>query len=210
MKNVAIIEDISETRQWLVQLVKQAFPDCFISEGRDVRQGLHLAKGLPQNLVLIDLGLPDGSGIDVVRAFRVQQPATLVVVSTVMGDDGSILAALSAGAHGYLLKDSPPDVFVAQLSQLQNGYPALSPSIARRIMDHFAKSGFVREPDSDLTTREKEVLTLIGRGLRNTEVATTLGLTANTVSGYIKSIYQKLGISTRAQAAMKANRMGLT
>jgi DNA-binding NarL/FixJ family response regulator len=132
-----------------------------------------------------------------------------LVVATVMGDDASIMAALSAGAHGYLLKDSPSDLFVSQLVQLKHGFPALSPSIARRIMAHFASANFAPEPNYDLTAREREVLSLVGRGLRNQEVATTLGLTTNTISGYIKSIYQKLGISTRAQAALKANRMGL-
>jgi DNA-binding NarL/FixJ family response regulator len=209
MKNVAIIEDISETRQWLVGLVKEAFPDCFVKEARDVRQGVQLARGLGQDLALIDLGLPDGSGIDVVQAFKSHQPDALLVVATVMGDDASIMAALSAGAHGYLLKDSPSDLFVSQLAQLKHGFPALSPSIARRIMEHFASTNFQPEPTYDLTAREREVLSLVGRGLRNQEVATTLGLTTHTISGYIKSIYQKLGISTRAQAALKANRMGL-
>lgn len=210
MNNVVVVEDISETRAWIVQLVREAFPASYVSEARDVRQGIQSARGFPQDLALIDLGLPDGSGIEVVKAFRTYQPGSLVVVATAMGDDASILAALSAGAHGYLLKDSPSDLFVSQLSQLHQGFPALSPSIARRIMDHFATSAVAPEPDFALTPREREVLSLIGRGLRNTEVASALSLTTNTVSSYIKSIYQKLGISSRVEAARKADKMGLT
>jgi DNA-binding NarL/FixJ family response regulator len=210
MKHFVVVEDITETRHWLVRALQQAFPDYSVREARDMREGIQAARGLPVDLALVDLGLPDGSGVEVVRAFRTHQPEAIAIVATVMGDDASIIAALSAGAQGYLLKDSPMDHFVAQLKQLQQGIPALSPSVARRIMEHFRNTAFAPESDNDLTPREREVLSHVGRGLRNADVALALGLTVHTVAGYIKSIYAKLDISTRAEAALKATRMGLT
>jgi len=210
MKNVLIVEDVGETRQWIAQTVRTAFPGCDVREAADMRGGVHAAKGIPVDLAIVDLGLPDGSGIDVIAALHDHQPGALVVVATVMGDDASIIAALSAGAHGYLLKDSPADLFARQLSQLEQGIPALSPSVARRIVDHFRTTAVACQPDAALTPREQDVLGLISKGLRNAEAARALGLTENTVSSHIKSIYSKLGIASRAEAAIMAQRMGLS
>jgi DNA-binding NarL/FixJ family response regulator len=207
---VLILEDLAETRRWLGGIVREAFPGCAITEASSLREGLAAAREGTHDLALVDLALPDGSGLDVVRALRRHDPEALVVVATVMGDDASIIAAISAGAHGYLLKDSPADLFVTQLTQLRSGYPALSPSVARLMMQHFASTAFVPEDAALLTPREAEVLSLVARGLRNSEVADKLNLTAHTVAGYIKSIYAKLGISNRAEAARRAARLGLT
>src|SRR5690606_37133972 len=96
-----------------------------------------------------------------------------------------------------------------QLRQMAEGIPALSPSVARRSMEHFRRTG-PAAPDDDLTARVREVLGLIGRGLRNGEVSAQLGISENTVAGYIKSIYRKLGISSRAEALWHASRLGLS
>ncbi len=209
MNLILIVEDVAETRRWLADVVKIAFPDCQISEAASMRAGLAAADGTAFDLALIDLGLPDGSGLDVLRRLRAGHPETLCVITTVMGDDVHIVAALSAGAHGYLLKGQKPELLARQLMQLVQGIPPLSPSIARRIMEHFRRTGPAAAED-DLTGREREVLGLIGRGLRNAEVAETLSITENTVAGYIKGIYRKLGISTRAEASWHAARLGLS
>ncbi|NBR91557.1 MAG: DNA-binding response regulator, partial [Rhodobacteraceae bacterium] len=107
------------------------------------------------------------------------------------------------------LKDQPEAVLVRQLRQQAEGVPALSPRIARRIMEHFRYTASASDDGSVLTEREADVLGLIGRGLRNAEVAAELGLTENTVAGYIKAIYRKLDISSRAEASWHANRLGL-
>lgn len=209
MNRILIVEDVAETRLWLVDVVRSAFPESRISEVANMRAGLAAADGGAFDLALIDLGLPDGSGLDVLRRLRAGHPETLCVVTTVMGDDAHIVAALSAGAHGYLLKGQQPALLSRQLTQLAQGVPPLSPSIARRIMEHFRRTG-PAAAEGDLTAREREVLALIGRGLRNSEVAETLGIAENTVAGYIKSIYRKLGISSRAEASWHAARLGLS
>lgn len=208
MRSVLIVEDVAETRLWLGGLVQAAFPDARLSEAATVRAAQALLR-VNFDLALIDLGLPDGSGLDVLRALRSQQSGVLCVVTTVMGDDASIVAALSTGADGYLLKEQPAEVLVRQLTQLSLGVPALSPAVARRIMDHFRLTGPAAEPEAGLTQRETEVLGMIGRGMRNGEVAQALGLAETTVAGYIKAIYRKLGISSRAEASWHATRMGL-
>ncbi|OWU85013.1 LuxR family transcriptional regulator [Oceanicola sp. 22II-s10i] len=208
MKRVLIVEDITETRDWLSDLVRGAFGAVEIDTAGLLRQ----ARGFLRNdydLALIDLGLPDGSGLDLLRAIRDDHRDTLCVVTTVMGDDATVVAALSAGADGYLLKENPAAVLTRQLQQIGDGVPALSPSIARRIMEHFRYTGPAAGEDQDLTDRETEVLALIGRGLRNAEVARDLGIAETTVAGYIKAVYRKLGISSRAEAAWHAARMGL-
>lgn len=208
MKTILIVEDVSETRRWLTDIVRAAFPDCDIHEAPSVRAGIAQAAARDHDVALIDLGLPDGSGLDVLRNLRLLRPETVCIVTTIMGDDASIVGALAAGAQGYLLKEQPPDMLIRQIRQMNEGIPALSPSVARRIMEHFRRTG-PAAPDDDLTGRERDVLGLIGRGLRNGEVATTLGISENTVAGYIKGIYRKLGISTRAEASWHAARLGL-
>lgn len=209
MSHLLIVEDIAETRSWLCEISREAFPGCTIHEEGSVRGAIAAVQTGPVDIALLDLGLPDGSGLDVLRRIKQERPDTVCIVTTVMGDDAWIVGALSAGANGYLLKDQPQDVLVRQLRQIADGVPALSPAVARRIMDHFRLTG-PAAPDDDLTARERDVLALIGRGMRNGEVARALELSENTVASYIKGIYRKLGISSRAEASWHATRMGLT
>lgn len=205
---VLIVEDLNETRRWLAEIVAEAFRQCDIHEAANQSGGLAHITRRNYDLALIDLALPDGSGLEVLRKLRQSGAATICVVTTIMGDDASIVGALSAGADGYLLKEQPRDRLVMQLAQVVSGVPALSPSVARRIMQHFQLTG-PAAPDGTLTAREKDVLGLIGRGLRNAEVAQALNLSENTIAGYIKGIYRKLGISSRAEASWHAVRLGL-
>jgi DNA-binding NarL/FixJ family response regulator len=210
MTTILILEDIAETRTWLRQSAEKAFPGCEIREAATIREAAEVIARQPFDLAIVDLGLPDGGGSGIIGALSSSRPETTIVVATVMGDDASVVTALSNGAHGYLLKDSPQDVFVRQLKSIEQGLPALSPSIARRIMDHFHRTAVSDNEGEDLTPRERDVLGLIGRGLRNSEAARALGLSENTIASHIKSVYAKLGISTRAEAALLAARLGLT
>ena len=207
MKRILILEDVAETRRWLARIACEAFPDAEIVEAENLRAGRAAAR-TPPDLALIDLRLPDGSGIDLLRLLRAESPDTACVITTVMGDDADVVAALSQGAEGYLLKDQDDAMLAHQLRQLSLGIPALSPVIARRIMNHFRDTGPVAA-EVQLTKRETDVLALIARGLRNAEVAAELGLAETTVTGYIKDIYRKLGISSRAEASWHATRLGL-
>lgn len=208
MKHILIVEDIPETRRWLRDVVARIYPDATLEMADSVRSASKLV-AQPIDLALIDLGLPDGSGLDVLRMVKSENPDAINVVTTVMGDDASIVAALSAGADGYLLKENAPAVLARQLAQLSHGMPAISPSVARRIMEHFRLTGPTVSQEAQLTEREAEVLGLIARGLRNAEVAAEMRIAESTVAGYIKIVYRKLGIGSRAEAAWHANRLGL-
>jgi DNA-binding NarL/FixJ family response regulator len=207
MIRVLIVEDQAETRAWLQATVSHALATEAIETAATWRDGLYAAKGRPFDIALIDVGLPDGDGVDLVARVKALQPDLTAIVATVMGDDATVVRALAAGADGYLLKDTPEDLFSAQLAQTARGLPALSPSVARRIMEHYRLSAAPFDDAAALTPRERDVLRLIGEGRRNAEVARALGLTDSTVASYVKAIYAKLGISNRAEAALKARQI---
>ncbi len=209
MKRILILEDLVETRCWLASLCRRAYGPCRIREAGSLKQARTELDTTEVDIALVDLGLPDGSGVEMLLTLRHLAPQTRCAVTTISGDDANIVAALAAGAEGYLLKEQPEDFLVRQLQWLAEGIPALSPSIARRIMEHFRLTGPVSSTEAQLTRRETEVLTLIARGLRNADVAQALGIGASTVASHIKSIYGKLGISTRAEASWYATKLGL-
>lgn len=210
MKAVLIVEDVSETLLWLGEIAAEAFPGCQVTGVTSLSEALSATRQLAFDIALIDLRLPDGSGLEILRRLRADSPDTICIVTTAMADDGSIVGALSAGASGYLLKEQMREGVIRQLQQIEHGIPALSPSVARRIMEHFRRTGPAMGEAECLTAREQDVLTLIGRGMRNAEVAAELKLSENTVSGYIKVIYRKLGISSRAEASWHAAQLGLS
>lgn len=206
--HILIIEDLPDVRAWLCDVVRAACPDAEIDTVDSVRLAMAAIEARQYQLALIDLGLPDGSGLDVTRAIKASGADTICIVATILGDDASIVGALAAGADGYLLKDQHGDVLTRQIRDTLEGRPALSPPIARRLMDHFKRTAPAAE-DIALTPREREVLSYIGRGLRNHEAAKELGVSDHTIAGHIKAVYRKLGISTRAEAAWHATRLGL-
>ncbi|WP_193212794.1 response regulator [Luteolibacter marinus] len=209
MESALIVEDLAEPREWLAGVVRTAFPGCRIHAAATLADGLRAVEMERFGLALIDLGLPDGSGFDLLRELQRSSPATRCVITTVMGDDAKIVTALAGGASGYLLKEQSAEQTVRQLVQLAEGMPILSPSIARRMIDHFRLTGPSETDGGTLTEREKETLALIARGYRNREVAGQLGVAESTVASHVKSIYRKLGIATRAEASWHATRLGL-
>jgi DNA-binding NarL/FixJ family response regulator len=209
MKRCLITEDQPECRRWLRSILRATFSEPQIFEAADLKASLDFAANQPVDIALIDLALPDGNGLEVVRVLQRKQPQATCVIITVIGDDAQIVAALSAGASGYLLKEQPAELLSRQLRELESGVPPLSPSVARRIMEHFQRTGPSEAFDGSLTEREKQTLALISRGLRNNETAAQLGIAPSTVASHIKSIYRKLGITNRAEASWHATRLGL-
>ncbi|HEY0720659.1 MAG TPA: response regulator transcription factor [Gammaproteobacteria bacterium] len=203
-----IVEDHSETRDWLIALAEDAFPGASPEGASTLEQARALVAEKTFKLALVDISLPDGSGIDFVREVTEQSPDTYCVMATIHDDDAHLFPALQAGAQGYLLKEQPREKLLVQLKGIVQGEPPLSPGIARRIMQHFQREP-IPAPGVALSERESEVLALTAKGLRRGEVAQTLGISANTVAGHLKNVYRKLNISTRAEAALEASRRGL-
>lgn len=209
MKTVLVVEDLPDARALLCNLAEKTFPEARILYAGTLAQAKHRLHEAVPDLVLVDIGLPDGSGIELIRGLARTHPETVCVVTTVLGDDGHIVGAFSAGAQGYLLKGQAPVLIERQLRQIEMGIPALSPTVARRIIDHFQRTGPVEAASETLTEREREVLALIAKGLRNADVAKALDVSATTIASHIKNIYRKLGISSRAEATRHATRIGL-
>ena len=214
MTNILLLEDLPEIRAWLSSLVMQVFPDAQIAEAARVHDALGLVSAIKFDLALVDLGLPDGSGVDVVAALREQQAETQCVVVTIHDDDDHLFPALQAGAFGYILKEQARELIIEQLQRISQGEPPLSPSIARRVMAYFAAKSKPQPsvsamPHVSLTDRETEVLLRVAKGYTLPEIGVQLTLSRHTIADYVKQIYRKLNVSSRAEAALEAQRMGL-
>lgn len=204
---VLILEDQPIVREMLVSAVHQIYPASDIVAVQLCSEALKAIEERRFEFALIDLGLPDGSGIDIIRRLREANAEAEIIVATIFDDDTHLFDAMESGATGYLLKEHSRDELVAGLEQLRAGNPPISPSVVRRLVAHFHE----RRPPSatSLTPREQEVLKLIAKGLNRTDVAELLGLSKHTVSDYIKIIYRKLDVSSRAEATLEAERLGL-
>ena len=204
-----VIDDLAHCRDWLARALDSAFPGLQVAFADSVATAL-AAVQTPPPLVLCDLGLPDGSGLQVIEFLSKHSPQTPCVVTTVFDDDAHLFPALRAGAHGYLLKDATVEAIAELLRGIVDGQPPLSPSIARRVLRHFqAPLQAANDSEDPLTARERDVLRLIAKGLTVADTAGALQLTRHTVAGYVKDIYRKLQINSRAEATMEAARRGL-
>ncbi|KEJ89336.1 LuxR family transcriptional regulator [Sulfitobacter donghicola DSW-25 = KCTC 12864 = JCM 14565] len=208
MKEILIVEDISQARAFLVDILGDVFPRASVSEAVDLRSAIHLCERSQFDLALVDLQLPDGDGYSVLRKLAQTQDRVISIVTTALGSDAAIVAALSAGADGYVLKSDPRDMIASHIRLIPQGQLPLSPAIARRVLGHFRATGPSVDSEPELTPREGEVLSLVGRGMRVSDVAAELGLAPSTISSHVKAIYRKLNISNRAEAAYQAARMG--
>lgn len=201
-----VVEDQAPTRDWLTSALLSAFPGTRVEQADTLAAGL-LACDPPPPLALVDLGLPDGSGIELIAALQRRGAPTICIVVTVFDDDGHLFPALRAGAQGYLLKDQPVERLAQTLRGIVEGQPPLSPSIARRVLGHFRPAG--AEDDAPLTARETEVLRWVAKGFTVQQAAKALELSPHTVAGYLKDIYRKLAVNSRAEATLEATRRGL-
>jgi len=236
---VLIVEDNPVARSFLCRVVRESFSDTIIiTEAGDLETarrhvafpggpaGVDPAEGY--KLVLVDLELPDGNGMELLAELA-RYPATKIV-TTLYSDDDHLFPALQCGADGYLLKEDRFEVLVEELQKIVRGQPPLSPAIARRLLTHFrngpdagmapAPSGFQSSRPAPvaksapidherLTPRESEVLTYLSKGFTIKEIANLMGIKWFTVNDHIKSIYKKLNVSSRAEAAVLASKQGL-
>jgi DNA-binding NarL/FixJ family response regulator len=209
MESILVIEDNPDTREWLCGLAEEAFPGAAVDQEATLQGGRsRLSSGY--NLALVDLSLPDGSGVDILIDIQTDYPDTFAVVTTIYDDDRHLFDSIRAGAKGYLLKDQPRERLVTQLKGIARGDPPLSPGVSRRILRYLAGGARRAEADAPrLTDREMEVLSLLSRGFNRHDIGKALNITANTAAGYVKSIYRKLHVSGRAEAIREAIGHGL-
>lgn len=209
MKKGLILEDFPEAADWLDQALQQAFPGIEVHHAATLAGGRQQLEVDPPDIALVDIGLPDGSGLELVRGLS--DSGCYPVVVTMFDGDEQLFHALQLGARGYILKDQSKDELVALLQGIVQGRPPLSAAIASRMMAYFRQSPDTPHgvAESVLTTREEQVLMVIAQGLSLNAAAAELQISRHTVGDHVKNIYRKLDISTRAEAALEASRLGI-
>ena len=200
---VAIVEDDEQVRENLARLVGEAKGfECVATFGSGEQALGHLPRRLP-DVVLMDINLPGISGVECVRQLKSIAPDVHVVMLTVYDDSDRIFQALQMGASGYLLKRSTAAEILHAIEDVHRGGAPMSSYIARKVVQSFRRQGPSEKPAENLTKRETDVLEYVSRGYANKEIADALGLSAETVRGYLKTIYSKLHVRSRTEAAMK-------
>lgn len=219
--HVALVEDDVHFQHAISIAIKASDDMKLVSQASTRAEGMRALNQAPADVLLVDLGLPDGSGIDVIRAVQVQWPTCAVMVCTTFGDEAHVLRSIEAGADGYLLKDGAPASMLDEIRILLGGGSPISPLIARQILTRFRDRGSpptsVKQEDqinpSDeslaLSKRELEVLGLVTKGFTAEEIARLMQISVHTVQTYVRRVYSKLKVSSKAEAIYEARHQGL-
>jgi DNA-binding NarL/FixJ family response regulator len=210
---VLLVEDHPETRERLANAVREHPQLQLIAALENCSDANNALDAQIPDVMLTDLGLPDGSGLDLIRRVAAMQGNTEIMVITVFGDEKHVLSAIEAGASGYLLKDGTSDYIGDSIIQMMNGESPVSPAIARHLLKRF-RTIQTKAPTKDtespkLTPRESEILQYVAKGFSFTEVANLINVSPHTVTHHIKNIYKKLAVCSRAEAVYEAMQLGL-
>lgn len=208
---VGIVEDDADVRARFVHAVRMHPRLALIFAASNCEEAIAMASARSVNVLLVDLGLPDGDGREVIRWLVTHQPHVLSMVVTVFGDEHHVVTSLEAGAVGYLLKDTPVEELGQRVLELFEGGSPISPAVARSVIRRFASLPRSTDPEGStlLSPRELEVLRLIEKGLTYEEAAHALDVTWHTVTGYLRRVYRKLEVNSRSQAVFEARARGI-
>jgi two-component system, NarL family, response regulator DevR len=200
---VMIVDDHEVVRQGLVALLSRREEFEVVAEAGSVGEAIANAQRYMPDLVVMDVRLPDGSGIEACREIRSEMPETKVVMLTSYPDEEAVLSAIIAGASGYLLKQVRGRDLVSALKAVGRGDSLLDPAITERVLERVRRvaSGVERDELADLTSQERKILMLVAEGKTNKEIASDVFLSDKTVKNYVSSILAKLNLQRRAQAA---------
>jgi DNA-binding NarL/FixJ family response regulator len=223
---VAVLEDEAHVRALFEKAVLADAGLLLSFSAQTVSDAIEQASRQAAQVYLVDLGLPDADGREFIRWVSEHQPHASVMVVTMFGDDEHIVSSFSAGAVGYLLKDTPMQQIAQRIAELHAGGSPISPSVARRLLQSFrvpsrvdkalmvpAVKAMVPGPEAclvnPLSEREYEVLRLVEKGLSYDEISKVLGITWHTVTGYLRRVYRKLQVNSRGEAVFEARQRGL-
>ena len=213
--SVLIVEDEPVLRAYFAASVRSNEGLRLVAEAGTLAQGFAALKEHRPQVVLVDLGLPDGDALRLIRAASAQDPPPDVMVISGFADEESVLAAVEAGAGGYLLKDGSDTDIAASIVSLVAGEAPISPAIAAHLIRRLrpqreaAQKADADEPSSILSDRKSQVLQLVAKGLSYQEIGEVLELRYHTIASYIKGIYRKLAVRSRGEAVFEARQMGL-
>jgi len=203
MITIAIVEDDAGVRRSLEWLLKSTPEFSCVASCKDAEEALNLLPKAAPQVVLMDIHLPDRSGIECAAQVKEMMPSTQVVMITVYDEDEKIFSALRAGASGYILKRTPPKKILEAIREVHAGGVPMSSEIARKVLGMFRESAPTPADGQNLSPREQEVLELLSAGCANKEIAEKLSLSVETVTWHLKHIYTKLHVRSRTQAALK-------
>jgi len=203
MTRVAIVEDNKTTREGLATIVNLSNDFRCICTCSTAEEALQVLPQHEPDIVLMDIQLPNMSGVDCVARLKQLIPSAKAIMVTVYEDPDRIYSALRAGAYGYLLKRSTPEEVLGAMREVQQGGGAMSGEIARKVIGYFREQAETTTAVENLTAREREVLELVVQGLSNKEIADRLCVTVAAVRFHLKHIYQKLHVHSRTEAALK-------
>jgi len=203
MTTVAIVEDNKTTREGLAMIVNLSPDFRCVCTCSTAEEALKVVPGQKPEMVLMDIQLPNMSGVECGARLRELLPSVKAIMVTVYEDPDRIFRALRAGASAYLLKRSTPEEILHAMREVQEGGGAMSGEIARRVIEYFREQTTTSTEVERLTTREREILELVVHGLGNKEIAERLSVTVAAVRFHLKHIYQKLHVHSRTEAALK-------
>ena len=222
---VALVEDDVFFAQALADAIQAAPGMDLQGTAANCQQARQMLATPAADVLLVDLGLPDGPGLDIIRAAQQLWPRCLVMVSTVFGDEAHVIQSLEAGATGYLLKDSTPALTVEEIRNVHGGGSPISPLIARQLLTRFRHAmasesapmpllsspvpQMPQEEQARLSPRERQVLDYITKGFSYEEIGTLMGVSRNTVLSFVRRIYAKLKVRSQLEAIYEARVQGL-
>lgn len=214
---IVIVEDEPEFRRRFAQIVENEPSMKLVGVAANRREAQAILDKEDFDVLLIDLGLPDGNGIDLIRQVSQKKPEADIMVVTVFGDEQHVVSSIEAGATGYILKDSTPADVISCIRLLRAGGSPVSPVVARSVLRAIrnrigATSPAARtaQPENNpLSARETEILQLLAKGMSFNEIGEILGISPHTVTAHIKKIYRKLAVHSRGEAVYEATQMGL-
>jgi len=214
--SIIIVEDEPEFRRRFAQIIENEPSMRLAGVAANKREAQALIEKENFDVMLIDLGLPDGNGIELIRSVSAKKPDCDIMVVTVFGDEQHVVSSIEAGATGYILKDSTPADVISCIRLLRAGGSPVSPVVARSVLrairNRMGASPAARNVDpqnNPLSARETEILQLLAKGMSFNEIGEILGISPHTVTAHIKKIYRKLAVHSRGEAVYEATQMGL-
>ena len=200
---VLVVDDHEVVREGLVSLLNRRDGFEVVAEAGTVAEAIEQARRFEPDIVVMDVRLPDGSGIEACREIRAERPATRVLMLTSYPDEEAVLSAIVAGASGYLLKQTRARDLVAALEAVGHGESLLDPAVTEKVLERVRRlaTGGVADDLAALTSQEQKILLLVAEGKTNKEIAADVFLSDKTVKNYVSSILSKLNLERRAQAA---------
>lgn len=217
---VMLVDDDEQIQQALGAAI-QTHPELkLLGQAYTLKEAMQDVPKIKPDVVLVDLGLPDGSGLELIAHIHQHMPNCESMVLTVFGDESHVISSIEAGATGYLTKDTRTAEILERLKQLRAGGSPISPVIARRLLNRFRATaphtaeqlpaGRIGGKEfTPLSDREQQVLEMVAKGFMQAEIAEILGVSINTVSTFIKRIYKKLAVNSRTSAVHRASALGL-